>query len=208
MNLAGAQDEVGLTAQNALLILSQNKTKVDELTQSFGNAAKNSKVLGETIGTMTDNLTTDLDKLSVAWDNVWLSIDKGDGVLSNVSRWFVQVGKDALDAISKMTNSAKGIAETSRPGIEKQVGADIKQMATRPGAKSGTLDYNYTDLSFMTDLFKKREEIIKTRMVAERNMIKADNSLWFSQARRISWRFNGRWSFRWFCGTLFRTIRL
>lgn len=177
MNLAGAQDEVGLTAQNALLILSQNKTKVDELTQSFGDAAKNSKVLGETIGTMTDNITTDLDKLSVAWDNVWLSIDKGDGVLSKISRWFVQVGTDALDAIVKMTSSGQSIAEQSRTDITKNVGENIKQMATRPGEQPGQLSYNYTDIAFMTDLFKKREEIVKTRAVAQRNMIELDKSL-------------------------------
>lgn len=126
LNVKDAFDEVGRTAQNALMILSENKTKVDELTQSFGDAAKNSKVLGETIGTMTDNLTTDIDKLSVAWDNLWLSIDKGDGIISKISRKTVQIGKDILDFISMTQMSSDQRAQLLGKPFEAGVEANVK----------------------------------------------------------------------------------
>src|SRR5690606_39574449 len=83
LNLSGAMDEVGRSAQTGLLVLTNNTDRVDELTTSFNGAAGAAK---ETAAIMRDNLAGDIEKLTSAWDGLILSFSEGSGVI----RQFIQ----------------------------------------------------------------------------------------------------------------------
>src|SRR5690606_31067532 len=101
LNLSGAMDEVGRSAQTALLVLTNNTDRVDELTTSFNNAAGAAK---ETAAIMRDNLAGDIEKLKSAWDGFILSLDKSDGSLREVIRGLTQL----VESITKIVNSDFG----------------------------------------------------------------------------------------------------
>jgi exonuclease VII small subunit len=101
LTLSGAMDEVGRTAQTALLVLTNNTDRVDKLTTSFNNAAGAAK---ETAAIMRDNLAGDIEKLTSAWDGFILSLDKSDGSLREVIQGLTQL----VESITKIANSGFG----------------------------------------------------------------------------------------------------
>src|SRR5690606_35029518 len=101
LNLSGAMDEVGRFAQTALLVLTNNTDRVDELTTSFNNAAGVAK---ETAAIMRDNLAGDIEKLTSAWDGFILSLDKSDGSLREAIQGLTQL----VEAITRISNSGFG----------------------------------------------------------------------------------------------------
>lgn len=59
LTLAGANDEVGLYAQTALLVLTRYKTKIDELNQAYKEAKGETNDMARA---MEDNLATAITK--------------------------------------------------------------------------------------------------------------------------------------------------
>lgn len=82
ITLAQANDEVGLYAQTALLVLTKYKPRIDELTILFNEATGSTK---EMALAMQDNLGTALVKVGTAWDALILSFSKSKGVLKGVA---------------------------------------------------------------------------------------------------------------------------
>lgn len=100
VTLSSAMDEVGRTAQTALIVLTKNTEKTDELTASLNNAAG----AGERAAAiMSDNLTGDVEKLSGAYDSLVLSNNAATSVL----REFVQALTSVLNALNT-NNGALG----------------------------------------------------------------------------------------------------
>lgn len=92
--IANAQDKTkeafklfGKEGSVAGLILADNKDRIQGLTtaleDSEGAASKMAAV-------MKDNLQGDITRLSSAWEALFLNIDDGNGVISRLSRFFVQ----------------------------------------------------------------------------------------------------------------------
>jgi hypothetical protein len=94
ITLQDSFDEVGRTAQTALLVLSKNTDKSDELTKSFqnvsGEAAKMARI-------MQDNLTGDVTKLTSAWEGLILK-------MSNTS-WMRTVTKDLTGILNALSGN-------------------------------------------------------------------------------------------------------
>src|SRR5690606_9525135 len=101
LNLSGAMDEVGRFAQTALLVLTDNVNRIDQLTEGLNNAAGAAK---ETAAIMRDNLKGDIEKLTSAWDGFILSLDKSDGSVREV----VQAITQLVEAITRLSNSGFG----------------------------------------------------------------------------------------------------
>ena len=78
LTLAGANDEVGMRAQTALLILSKNIDKIDRLTDSYNHASGAAKEMADI---QMDNLAGSLTYLSSAWDSLMLKFQKSNGWL-------------------------------------------------------------------------------------------------------------------------------
>lgn len=99
LDLAGAQDEVGRSAQTALLVLSKNLDTVDKLTGTYENAGGAAQEMAET---QLDNLSGDITKLTSAWEGFILSMEDGEGVMNKVLRKSVQVTTELLSGFSEL----------------------------------------------------------------------------------------------------------
>lgn len=89
ITLADANDEVGLYAQTALLVLASQKKKVDELTVSLNNSAGETQRVADI---MRDNLVGDVNKFTSALEGAIL---KGNGLIA-VMREIVQLGTQQI----------------------------------------------------------------------------------------------------------------
>jgi hypothetical protein len=77
ITLKDSFDEVGRTAQTALLVLTKNRDKADELTAAFQNVEGEAAKMART---MSDNLAGDVTKLTSAWEGLILSLSKTDAL--------------------------------------------------------------------------------------------------------------------------------
>jgi hypothetical protein len=116
ITVSDAMDEVGRTAQTALLILSKNNDKTKQLAASFqsveGEAAKMAR-------TMSDNLTGDVEKLTGAWEGLILALGE-TSVLRNATQnltSFLNALTGAEDSEFEFKKLAQAIKEGSEPAI-------------------------------------------------------------------------------------------
>lgn len=86
--LAIATELVGDRARGSLIALAENKDKLDELTISLENASGAAKEMAEE---RLNNLAGDLTRLSSAWEGFILSLDDGEGIITKISRFSIQV---------------------------------------------------------------------------------------------------------------------
>lgn len=77
ITVSDAMDEVGRTAQTALLVLSKNNDKTKELAASFQNVAGEAEKMARV---MQDNVTGDVEKLSSAYEGLILKLGRTDVV--------------------------------------------------------------------------------------------------------------------------------
>ncbi len=99
ITLADSYDEVGRTAQTALLVLSKNTDKTGELTEAFKNASGEA---AEMAHIMSDNLTGDVTKLSSAWEGLILSLGNTSALRS---------------ATQSLTELVNGLAGNEKDGV-------------------------------------------------------------------------------------------
>ncbi len=88
ITLADANDEVGLYAQTALLVLGNQNDKVKELTETYKNANGETQRMADI---MEDNLTGSVTKLSSAWEGLILSFKNSSGVIKQVTDQFTNL---------------------------------------------------------------------------------------------------------------------
>ena len=93
ITLADANDEVGLYAQTALLVLANQNERVKELTETYKNANGETQRMADI---MEDNLTGDVTKLTSAFQGLILE----GRPLSNVLRGITQGFTDFVTSIS------------------------------------------------------------------------------------------------------------
>ena len=79
ITLAQANDEVGLYAQTALIVLTKYKTRIDELNIAYENAVGSTDAMARA---MENNLGTAITKVGTAWDALILSFSNSKGILS------------------------------------------------------------------------------------------------------------------------------
>ena len=111
-NLAVIQDDtIGLVKifgkENitAAQILAQNKTRVDELTESLtgtNTAYEQSQVNSKGLAFVTE-------RLSNKWEAFILKLDSGEGFISKVVKGFVNLGSSILDLVTPMNKHSESI---------------------------------------------------------------------------------------------------
>ena len=106
--VATATELVGIRAAGALVILSQQREKVDELTKSLGD---NNKELDGMVSIMEDNLLTDWQKFTSAIDG---AIQRSN-VLIPVLRSVVQTLTGMVNGLTQVSDIQKDL---ERAGIE------------------------------------------------------------------------------------------
>ena len=87
IGVADAEDEVGKYAMTALLALTQNAELLPKYIELLENANGATSEMSRII---SDNLAGDVTYMKSTWDALMLSIDNGEGILSKISRAFVQ----------------------------------------------------------------------------------------------------------------------
>ncbi len=135
-----AIDLVGIVGAKSLLNLANAGEKIENLEETFNNAAGAAKRIAET---RLDTLEGDTKALSSAWEGFLLNIDDGDGAINSIARGSVQllrkaivglqVGVDFLaftweDGWSGISNYTKSITEITS-GYFSKFGAKIKMFA-------------------------------------------------------------------------------
>ena len=79
ISLSEAEKIVGKNAQTALLVLTQNAAKVDELTKKYDNAEGAASRMA---AIMDNTIVGATNRLKSAWEGMILSIEDGEGALS------------------------------------------------------------------------------------------------------------------------------
>lgn len=105
LSLADANDEVGQRALTALLVLADQSKQLPIFQKSFENA---NGAVKEMSRIMSDNLEGDLTLLGSTWDGFKLSLEDGDGILTQLARGSVQL---VIDAIISLNEGLKKIKE-------------------------------------------------------------------------------------------------
>jgi len=108
ITLAVANDEVGLYAQTALLVLTKYKPKIDELTEAYKAAIGETNAMARA---MEDNLGTAITKVGTAYDALILSFSKSKGFLRETAdalSMLLRIG--ASDGLSGMAAQMGQIA--------------------------------------------------------------------------------------------------
>jgi hypothetical protein len=89
---------VGKRAFSSLITLADNRKEVERLTEVYKNADGTAKKMADT---MKDNLAGDITIAKSAWEGLVLSIDRGDGAISNAFRKVVQSFTKVVNAFTK-----------------------------------------------------------------------------------------------------------
>lgn len=108
ITLSDSFDEVGRYAQTALLVLTKNKDKADELTKSFGDVSGEAARMARI---MQDDLTGDVTKLTSAFEGLIIQITNSDG-FRNITQQLTDLVNVASGAGQNLDRTFKEIAYT------------------------------------------------------------------------------------------------
>ena len=98
-----AFDEVGRTAQTTLLILSKHRDKLDDLQKAYENAGGTAdKMAKEQLNTLDGKIHI----LTSSWDTFLISLSKGDGALSKISKWFIDLTNETINFYTELNNAS------------------------------------------------------------------------------------------------------
>jgi hypothetical protein len=106
-----ALDLFGKRGATAALVLADNTEKAEKLEESYNNANGSAKEMAET---MEDNLIGDTNKLSSAWEGFVLSLNSGEGVITNVFRGLVQWLTNVVNRLQMVNKSLKQIKKEAK----------------------------------------------------------------------------------------------
>ena len=96
-----AMDLFGKRSATAGIILAETGGSVDKLTESLENSDGAAKQMADT---MLNNLSGDITKAQSAWEGFILSLEDGDGIISQVMRDATQSFTDTLGALTNLNN--------------------------------------------------------------------------------------------------------
>lgn len=106
ITLSQSMDEVGRTAQTALLVLSKNTDKIDNLTDAYDKSAGAAKRMAAIQG---DTLTGSLTRLSSAWEGFLLSMEDGSGWLAKATRGVIDFATETLGLVTVQETAAQAM---------------------------------------------------------------------------------------------------
>ncbi len=100
-------------AASIVNVLSQNTDRLTELQEIANKAFDEGTSLSEEFAIKTDTLRGDTDKLSKAYDEFIISIDSGNGPLSQAIRSILQLGVSAFESLGKVKGSISSLVDES-----------------------------------------------------------------------------------------------
>lgn len=162
ITLADANDEVGLYAQNALLILARELDQVNKLTEGIRSATGVTKELA---AVTSDNLGAAVDRLN----NSWQSLLQGSSGLTNFFRGLVGIIQSQIDMASGQALVTGAFTkfglEIGKVSLESDKGRDILEKYKKELidlSKQGlNIDKSVYDLTKLSSEYKNSETVLK-----------------------------------------------
>lgn len=153
ITLADANDEVGLYAQTALLVIAEQNEKVKELTKTYQAASGEAQ---KTADIMRDNLAGDFDKLTAAIDGSILSMKN---YFLPVLREITQAATNYVSSGFSGVNNNKELFQTKNlvPMIEAIQKYGHAYQGVIDIAKKGEIDITEEAFKKLTETFKLTE---------------------------------------------------
>ncbi len=102
LTLSESMDEVGRTAQTALLVLSKNTDKVDRLTEAYDKSSGAAKKMADI---QNNTLSGSLTRLGSAWEGFLLGLEDGSGWLARATRGVVDYTSELLGLVTAQESS-------------------------------------------------------------------------------------------------------
>lgn len=112
-----AMDDVGRTAQTALIVLSENKDSVLELSDAFEKAGGSAKRMADE---QLESLEGKIILMTSAWDGFIQSLNSGDGKLS---KFFI----GAIEKATEFINVLQRVNETEYDEVERRTNSFINE---------------------------------------------------------------------------------
>ena len=117
LTLTDAMDEVGRSAQTALLVLSENQEKVGKLTTTFENAEGSAQAMADT---QLNTLGGALDLLKSAWEGYILALNESSGAGNGLVK-SIKFLAENLDTILNLLGTALRVYVSFRVATMGQV---------------------------------------------------------------------------------------
>lgn len=121
ITLSDAFDEVGRTAQTALLVLTENTDKSNQLAESFKNVTGEAEAMARV---MQDDLIGDADKLSSAFEGLFLKLTKTGALrdltqaLTGIVSALAGVEGDVVQGLDQLARGVQGGVEETNAGFQ------------------------------------------------------------------------------------------
>lgn len=121
ITLSDAFDEVGRTAQTALLVLTENTEKSNQLAESFKNVTGEAEAMARV---MQDDLIGDADKLSSAFEGLFLKLTKTGALrdltqaLTGIVSALAGVEGDVVQGLDQLARGVQGGVEETNAGFQ------------------------------------------------------------------------------------------
>jgi hypothetical protein len=134
--LAIAEGRVGNIAKGSLLVLVEQRKELGALAGELENADGSAQAMADT---MLDNLAGDITKAGSAWEGFVLSLEDGEGVISDVLRGVTQGTSELLARLTDLNSLGFSgtIAKNTKEGLEEQFGITDKIVKLRKAAADG-----------------------------------------------------------------------
>ena len=125
ISVTDAMDEVGRTAQTALLVLSKSKDSVNDLADALDNAAGSAERMAKE---QLESLSGKIVLMTSAWDGFILSLERGDGVISNVFKGLVSEITSTIEWWRKFNEATGSATEIFGKKTEEGFTQQLKQL--------------------------------------------------------------------------------
>lgn len=129
--LAIAQELVGDRAYGSLIALAENGEALDDLTLKLDGAEGAAAKMAET---MEDNLQGDITKMKSAWEGLMLSIEDGDGVLTDIYRGAVTGLTKGIDFLSFQIGLLSSTWSVKWDNIKEATGDSVQRVKNMFGS--------------------------------------------------------------------------
>ena len=164
ISVKDAMDEVGRTAQTSLLVLAKNKDGVNDFAKALDYAGDSAEKMANE---QLNSLSGQIDLMTSAWDGFILSLNKGDGVISNIFSSLIKYITGALNGLNRLTASAaENFKSDALSAYNKQFKADVAEYAEITSDLEKTLKAKKSAETSKENITAIKEEI---DALAERN---------------------------------------
>jgi uncharacterized coiled-coil protein SlyX len=154
LNLAGAEDEVGVHAKTALLVLKDQNELIPKLTKEFQNSAGASEIAA---AKMMDTISGKTNFLKSTWESFILSVENGDGKFARFLKNMLDKAANAVSGLQRLTMSDADIAKYD---AQNSAQSRLKDFEKRAQSEKDYIKYLNEEIVAEKNIYKSKQEKI------------------------------------------------